>query len=420
MSEVDSIAVAFPTYNEVGTVEKLTRRLQGLNRVNYILDVDDGSFDGTLDKIQTLQSEYRNIHLLLRPGKLGFGTAIRDGFKYSLEHFAFDRLVQMDADLSHNPAYIPTLLSEEADIVVGSRYVKGGGIVGWRLRRKLTSSVANLLARYLLRLNIRDVTSGFRVYSRHAVRLIGEQAISQGYEFEIEALWLAKKNGLTIREVPIVFTDREQGKSKLSLNEILRFLGFVLRHAGRKSPPMPQEDIPNSTGFSEIHLTERGLSTAEDDTGGSERASKLRAFLGYPRGITRSRHALKFGMAGTFGILVNEAALWILTGFLGIYYLISAIISSQASITSNFALNDSWVFSDRKNLSSRTRRYFGFNAVASATVLLRIPILWVLTSGIGINYLSSNLVSIIITFGLRFFAADSWVWRKTPRLITGG
>ncbi len=224
------VVATFPTYNEVGTIEELTRSLLSLGCVNWILDVDDGSSDGTLDKLHSLRQEYKNVYILQRPGKLGFGTALRDGFLYALRNFSFARLIQMDADLSHDPEAVPQLLAAETDVVVGSRYVPGGQIVGWGVRRKLISRVANLIARVFLRLNVRDATSGFRVYSPMAARIIGNNARSRGYEFEIEALWLARKHSLSISEVPITFVDREKGESKLGLAEFGRFLRFVVTH----------------------------------------------------------------------------------------------------------------------------------------------------------------------------------------------
>ncbi len=128
----------------------------------------------------------------------------------------------------------------------------------------------------------------------------------------------------------------------------------------------------------------------------------------------RIRDATKFGLVGTFGILVNEAAIWLFTDPLGMFYIFSAVVSSQLSITSNFALNEIWVFNGRTLLSGRLSRFIQFDALASSTTLiLRIPLLWFLTSYLGIYYLTSNLLSIILTFTLRFLVADSVIW-KTP------
>jgi len=226
----ERICAVIPTYNEADNVEPLIQGLESLGCVDWILIVDDSSNDGTLEKLAQLRSEYENLTVHVRPGKLGFGTALKEGFTLALEKFNLTRLIQMDADLSHDPSFIPDMLSKQADLIIGSRYIEGGKIIGWNKRRKITSKTANFLVNTLLGLKIHDVTSGFRVYSRRAVETIATQATAVGYEFEIEAALLARKHQMSIEEVPITFVDRRKGETKLKTREIFRFLGFVLRN----------------------------------------------------------------------------------------------------------------------------------------------------------------------------------------------
>jgi len=224
------VIVLIPTYNEVDNIEPLIHSLENQGCIEWIQIVDDNSTDGTLEILSTLQEKYDNLFVHPRPGLLGLGTALKDGFHLALENFPFKRLVQMDGDLSHDPNDIPTMLLSGANVVIGSRYVLGSRIVGWSMYRKLMSRGANFLARTLLGLRARDVTSGFRVYSRRAVEIIAEEANCKGYEFQVEVVWLAEKWGLDIEEVPITFTERLRGKSKLrDLSEVKRLITFVLK-----------------------------------------------------------------------------------------------------------------------------------------------------------------------------------------------
>ena len=136
----------------------------------------------------------------------------------------------MDADLSHDPSFIPRLLSKSDDIVIGSRYIDGGEIIGWKKHREIISKTANSIAKSLLKIKVQDVTSGFRVYSRRAVEIISKEATATGYDFEIEIILLAKKHELSLSEVPITFTDRRRGETKLGFSEMIRFLHLILKN----------------------------------------------------------------------------------------------------------------------------------------------------------------------------------------------
>jgi len=227
-----SIAV-IPTYNEADSVKMLIERLEALKeQISHVFVVDDRSADGTEAILQSLNTVYGNISVLQRGAKLGFGSAIRDGLREALKNESAKRFLQMDADLSHDPSYLPSMFNEDADIVIGSRYVPGGGTKGWKLTRKIASRTACLLASKLLRLPAKDPTAGFKIYSRNAAKLVVEETKenrSMG-AFEIETIYVAKKHGLRVAEVPINFVNRKKGTSKAGFHEIYVVLRFIFAH----------------------------------------------------------------------------------------------------------------------------------------------------------------------------------------------
>jgi dolichol-phosphate mannosyltransferase len=205
--------------NVIVLIEQINKSLS--NYTFEVVVVDDNSSDGTADEVRRLIKDYGNTKLIVRSEKMGLGSAYRDGFKAS----SYEFIVQMDADLSHDPEEITKLLAGLScgDIVIGSRYVEDGSIVGWGLGRKLISGGANRLARLVLGLKPKDVTSGFRVYSKEAFEKIISQSKLNGYAFQVEVLYLAKKFGFKVSEVPITFKNRQAGESKLGFGEIARF-----------------------------------------------------------------------------------------------------------------------------------------------------------------------------------------------------
>jgi dolichol-phosphate mannosyltransferase len=199
----------------------------------HVLVVDDSSPDGTADLAEARAAADPRIKVLKRPGKLGLGTAYVAGFEAALA--ADYQFVQtMDADFSHHPRYLPAILAEAAkpgvDMVIGSRYVHGGGVEGWDMRRKALSFGANTFARTLLRITPHDCTGAYRCYSRRILEELDLSSVrSHGYSALIELLWHFRKAGHKIHEVPIIFTDRRHGFSKISRSEITRGLTTVLR-----------------------------------------------------------------------------------------------------------------------------------------------------------------------------------------------
>ena len=231
--------VVLPTYNEAENVTPMVHAVLAADPDLAVLVVDDGSPDGTAELVRRVSSEPElagRVHLVEREGKLGLGTAYLAGFRYGLER-EFDRILTMDCDFSHKPAYLPDLLAgmSEHDMMIGSRYVPGGGIRNWPLHRKFLSGFANLYTRALLRLPVRDCTSGFRCYSREVLETVDPFAIrSSGYSFLEEMVWRVQRKGFRIGEVPILFEDRERGQSKIDGSEIYRAAWHVLTTAFRK------------------------------------------------------------------------------------------------------------------------------------------------------------------------------------------
>ena len=215
----DRVLIVVPTYNERDNVDAVVREFLGPIPTAELLFVDDNSPDGTGARLDELAADDPRVHVLHRPGKLGLGTAYLDGFRWGLARdYAF--LFEMDADFSHDPKYLPVMLAKAkagADVVIGSRYVEGGGTENWGVGRKLISRGGSLYARTVLGVKIRDVTAGFICYRRSALEALDLGAIeSNGYSFQIEMKYRALSAGLKVAEVPIVFVDRRVGKSKMS------------------------------------------------------------------------------------------------------------------------------------------------------------------------------------------------------------
>jgi len=229
--------VIVPTYNERDNIEILLDDLLSLPVNLSVINVDDNSPDGTGEAAEAWAERYPDrVQVVHRAGKLGLGTAYIAGFTHALES-EFDRIMTMDADFSHHPRYIPSLLdlSRERDLVIGSRYVPGGGTLNCTARRKALSRGANTFAKVMLGLRAKDCTAGFRCYRRAVLRAIDLDGIrSNGYSFLIELLFSVQRRGFSIGEVPIVFEDRRRGTSKISQNEVLRALQTVERLSVRR------------------------------------------------------------------------------------------------------------------------------------------------------------------------------------------
>jgi dolichol-phosphate mannosyltransferase len=212
--------VIIPTYNEIENVEKMIRKVFGLARGFHLLIVDDGSPDGTAEKVKELQKEYpEKLFIEERKGKLGLGTAYIHGFKWALAR-NYEYIFEMDCDFSHDPADLVRLLEaceKGADVAVGSRYCKGGKVKNWPMGRILMSYFASVYVRIILWLPVKDTTAGFKCYKRKVLQSINLDDIKfMGYAFQIEMKYTAYKKGFKIVEVPILFVDRVEGVSKMS------------------------------------------------------------------------------------------------------------------------------------------------------------------------------------------------------------
>ena len=216
---MDKILVVIPTFNEAQSLPLLLDKIFSLGFAPSVLVVDDSSEDGTSQKVRSLQEKYPRLFLLTRPNKMGLGSAYRDGFRLATEK-GFEVVVQMDGDLTHDPSFIPGMISElrDHDMVIASRYIRGSRIVGFPLSRRLLSRFGNLFARGLLRLTVTDATSGFRAFRRAALEQVSvKTTTSDGFVFQIEIAWRACAAGLRIAEVPLSFVGRKFQRSKFSL-----------------------------------------------------------------------------------------------------------------------------------------------------------------------------------------------------------
>lgn len=217
--------VIVPTYNEIENIEAIVRAVFDLHTPFDVLIVDDNSPDGTAQKVRELQTEYPDrLHLEVRPGKSGLGTAYVYGFKWAISR-KYEYIFEMDADFSHNPADLEKLYDachKGADLAIGSRYVTGVNVVNWPLNRVLLSYYASAYVRTITGMTIRDATAGFICYKRKVLESINLDRIRfVGYAFQIEMKYRAYANGFNIVEVPIIFTDRTKGESKMS-NAIIK------------------------------------------------------------------------------------------------------------------------------------------------------------------------------------------------------
>jgi dolichol-phosphate mannosyltransferase len=432
------LLVVVPTYNEVANVGELVARIESLRRrlSLHVLIVDDNSPDGTRHAVQALQGSRPWLQLLSRDAPSGLGSAYRAGFAWALTQ-GYSHVSEMDADLSHDPADLDRLYRAAvagSDLVLGSRYVDGGGVVGWPLGRKMLSWGANLFARSLLDLDVRDVTAGFRIYSRRAIELLLQGSTEcNGYGFQIESVFVLAREGFGIEEVPIVFRDRARGASKMTKGiafEAARRC-FLLARTSTKTPAggsRTNSESPKQSSAGPADDGSRGLSSRRLEASGRPRENAPMAggthadpaaAASHPNGppgfavarMGRLLRLFRFALVGLSGLLVNQLVLWAATDGLGFHYLISAVLATQCSTSWNFALSEWWVF--KGDPPGRWNRFFWFAAMNNAWLAGRFPFLFVLTEWVGLHYLASNLAVLIAATVLRFAIAEVWIW-ATP------
>ena len=230
------VLVVIPTYNEIENIDEVLRRTRRALPDATVLVVDDNSPDGTADRVVALQRPLGDLEVLRREGKQGLGAAYRAGFQAGLAE-GYDILIEMDADLSHDPAALPDLvraIANGADLAIGSRYVPGGSIPDWAPTRRAISKIGNTYARAMLRLPVRDATSGFRAYRADVLRDIDlDHVQADGYGFQVEMAYQVHTMGGHITEVPIEFRDRTLGRSKMSMRIVVEALWLVTRWGAR-------------------------------------------------------------------------------------------------------------------------------------------------------------------------------------------
>lgn len=230
--------IVIPTYNERENIAGLVDDVLRVVPTTDLLIIDDHSPDGTGELAETLRASNPQIHVLHRAGKLGLGTAYIAGFRYAIAH-GYDLVFEMDADYSHDPRYLPDLLrlAQDADLVIGSRYIPGGGTPNWSALRKVISGGGNTFARLMLGIPTHDCTAGFRCYRTAALRTLDLERIrASGYAFQVELAYIFWKRGLRVRETPIIFVDRRVGTSKMSRKIFLEGFLWVLRTRFRGDP----------------------------------------------------------------------------------------------------------------------------------------------------------------------------------------
>jgi dolichol-phosphate mannosyltransferase len=263
-----SALVVIPTYNEIGNLAAITRRVLAASHAVDILVVDDNSPDGTGRLADELAAASPRISVLHRPGKQGLGAAYRAGFEWGLRE-GYAVLVEMDGDGSHRPEQLPDLLDgiADADVVLGSRWVAGGGAPVWAFRRRLLSRAGSLYARVALGLPFSDITGGYRVFRASALAAIDYDTVeAQGYCFQIEMLWRASRAGLAIREVPINFAERLTGESKMDVSIVAEAMARVtlwgVRDLPRRAASLLGDGKPSDSP--QVH---RGLAPAHSVDG---------------------------------------------------------------------------------------------------------------------------------------------------------
>ncbi|EQC45778.1 glycosyltransferase, group 2 family protein [Bacteriovorax sp. BSW11_IV] len=223
--------IIIPTYNEIDNIDKMIKTVFGLYPQIHLLIIEDGSPDGTAEVVKKHMETNKNLHIIERKGKLGLGTAYLTGFKWALER-EFDFVFEMDCDFSHDPAQVKDLLeaAQNAELVIGSRYIDGIRIINWPFRRLLLSYCASIYTRFVTGIPVFDTTGGFKCFTRKALESINlSNVISNGYIFQLELNYKVWSKGLRVTEVPIIFYERRDGQSKMGKGIIFEAFFNVLK-----------------------------------------------------------------------------------------------------------------------------------------------------------------------------------------------
>jgi len=352
------LSLIIPTYNEKENIQDILELIYSEFKKSKIkgevIIVDDNSLDKTGEIVESLKKQYSSLQIIHRTGKLGLSSAVLEGFKIAKS----DILGVMDADLSHPPEKIKNLyqaIKNGADLAIGSRYIKEGKIEGWGLKRKLMSKFATLLS--LPFTNVKDPMTGFFLVKKECIQ--DKQLNPKGFKILLEII--LKGDCKIIKEIPITFTNRTKGKSKAGISEIFYYIKNLL------------------------------------------------GYWKYRRKIIDE--FFKFGIVGTLGAIINLGVLYILTEFVGVYYILSAVFAFIIAVTSNFFLNKIWTF--REKVHDKTaRKYVQFFSVAVFALGVNLAILYSLTEFIGLWYMFSELIAKVIVFFINFVGNKIWTFKK--------
>jgi dolichol-phosphate mannosyltransferase len=364
------VAIIIPTYNESENLPKLLKKIFFIFKKNDIVGrvivVDDNSPDGTAKIAEKLANKFP-IDVILRTENRGYGSSCIAGFRLALKK-KFDVIITMDSDFSHDPEVIPLMLKKinlGAQVVIGSRRVGNGRVVGWNLWRHFCSFGASQFSRLVLGLNSKDVTSGFRAYRIEVLKSLDLSKIkSNGYSFLEELLYYIEEKSLKIVEIPITFKDREKGKSKLSKKEIINFFINMLRL--------------------KFHLIK-----------------------------IRYNQLIKFLFVGLLGTFVNMFFLWGLTTA-GLNLIISSLIAIELSLLGNFTLNNIWTFRSRKKVTFGSK-IIKYHLSVLIGIIFNFIILMILTKSFGVFYLVSNLLGILGGTLINYILSSYWAWAEPKK-----
>jgi dolichol-phosphate mannosyltransferase len=364
-----TFSVIIPTYREEANISRLIESLQNLFQANAlageIVVVDDDSDDKTAELVLSWVPTHQNVHLVVRKEDPGLSQSVVEGFRVADSSI----FVVIDADFSHPIDLIPSMvrgINDGADIVIGSRYMKGGDIEQWPLKRRVVSHAATFLARILFPM-VSDPVSGFFAVRKEVVQ--DAPLAPRGYKILLEIL--GKGKWRKEKEIPYTFTDREQGQSKLRFKTIMEYVHQI-------------------TGIFFYSLKNRDSA----------------AWLECER-------LIRYGCVGATGSILNIVLLYVLTTYAGIYYMISSFFAIEISTLTNFLLNDLWTFKgDREpRLKSPWVRLVSYHVVSAGGMVVNMSVLFVLTEIFGIYYLISNIVGILVAFFWNFLVNRKTTWK---------
>lgn len=353
------LSLVIPTYNEKENIQKLIKKIQEEFKENKIdgeiIIVDDNSPDGTGKILDRLKKKAKNLKIIHRKEKLGLSSAVLEGWKIA----DGDILGVMDADLSHQPEKIKELFATiekgEADFTIGSRYIKGGKIEGWNLKRKLMSKTATLLSRVYTK--VKDPMTGYFMIKKEVINNVDLNP--KGFKILLEII--IKGDYKEIKEIPITFINRVKGKSKAEAKEIVCYLQNII------------------------------------------------GYLPYKKNVILE--FFKFAFVGGIGTLINIAILYFLTEKAGVYYMVSAVFSFIIAMTSNFILNKLWTFKENIKLQIG-RKYLQFGLVSVTALLVNLFFLYILTEFAGIYYIFSQILAIGIALIINFLGNKIWTYSR--------